>query len=170
VALDLRTVLIFGASALGGAVFYAALQTALPEPAVPGTVRIAVPPASPGGPAVQVEIEYSGVNAAHSVWLLNYTVDGYYIYGECDGLSPVKGPDQPGAAKWSDTLGMVRPIGGKVFELVAVIATEEGTAWLSASKLGACAAGTVVRLPGPKPVAQATAWPGVTVRATARSQ
>jgi hypothetical protein len=169
-ALDLRTVLIFGASALGGVLCYVAVQAVLPPPPISGAVRITVPPSSPGGPAAVVRLEYSGVQPAHSVWLLNHTSQGYYIYGECDGLSPVKGPDQPGAAQWSDTLGMVRPIERQAFELVAVVATQEGNAWLSTSKLGACAAGSVVRLPGPRPSAQVSTWPGVTIKATARSQ
>jgi hypothetical protein len=101
---------------------------------------------------------------------LNHTGEGYYIYGDCDGRSPVKAPDQPGAAEWSDKLSMVRPIGSAVYELVAVVADTQGTTWLSTAKLGACAAGSVVRLPGPKPVPQTMTWPGVTVKATARSQ
>jgi hypothetical protein len=115
-------------------------------------------------------LEYNGVRTSHSVWLLNHTAQGYYVYGECDGQSPVKGPGQPGAAQWSDKLGLVRPIEGEAFELVAVVATQAGSAWLSTAKLGACAAGAVVRLPGPRPLAHAMPWPGITVKATARSQ
>jgi hypothetical protein len=149
---------------------YVAVQALLPAPAIPGTVRIIVPPSSPVSAASVVRVEYSGVTPGHSVWLLNHTRGGYYIYGDCDGLSPVKGPDQPGAAQWSDTLSIVRPIEREAFELVAVVATPEGTTWLSTAKLGACASGTVVRLPGPRPVAQGVTWPGVAVKATARSQ